>query len=383
MKSIYFFAVNRHQFDYFHKIAALIEKRGEAHASVTHLGRNWSFYIWIYLSSLCSDTVRAAARLRLRGYYQEHEKSCRLCLALRHLWYISIAALRYSQASALLCKNKPDVVVLWNGSKWHQGMIKQLAKAHRMETIFFENGGLPNTTTIDCKGVNAENSVPRTPEFYRSYQPVSNNSFSPDTKLEVREQKIQREEINVLGRGQRYIFVPFQVDSDTQILLHSPHIRNMKELWQLLDNITDNIQDDLVFVVKEHPSSINDYTALHNKNSKILFSTESTQKLIENAEQVWTINSSVGLEAILLGKPVVVLGDAFYAIPGVAESVRPIRDIACYLNNIPSFDSFVRDKFICYLRSEYYIPESWRSAGADHLSFSVEHIFSILNKSFE
>lgn len=373
MKSIYFFAVNRHQLNYFSKLAKNFEEAEIAKCEVIHLGRRRSIPLRHVVQSWNTKVITRSATLRWKGYYQEHKKLPFLLSHLRLFFYFITAWFRYAQAISLLKANLPDAVILWNGSKWHQFMVKQIAQDCQVKTIFFENGGLPDTTTVDDKGVNAENSVPRFPEFYRQYQAV-NSMPQNEIKLEVRQQKISRQEKSLGEDEKQYIFVPFQVDSDTQILLHSPWIKNMEQLWQLLDGLTEQLSVDQVFVVKEHPSSVNDYSYLHDRNPKILFSTDSTQQLIEQAQQVWTINSSVGLEAILIDKPVVVLGDAFYAIPGVAQTVKSSEELSFLCSQEPLFDQKLRKQFLNYLRSEYYLPGNWRSESKDHFVKVVERV---------
>ncbi|HHH19300.1 MAG TPA: hypothetical protein ENK86_02140, partial [Campylobacterales bacterium] len=54
-----------------------------------------------------------------------------------------------------LTVHKPDYLVVWNGKKFHQEIAVEVAKVMGIQTIFFENGVLPNTTTMDFRGVNA------------------------------------------------------------------------------------------------------------------------------------------------------------------------------------------------------------------------------------
>ncbi|MCQ4062292.1 capsular biosynthesis protein, partial [Klebsiella pneumoniae] len=56
---------------------------------------------------------------------------------------------------------------------------------------------------------------------------------------------------------ERFIFIPFQDDRDTQVRLHSPWVRNMRDLFALGERIADETGWEVVF--KEHPSSRESY----------------------------------------------------------------------------------------------------------------------------
>ena len=47
------------------------------------------------------------------------------------------------------------MVCIWNGSSVERAAVMEAAKVYGAKTCFFENGLLPNTTTLDPKGVNA------------------------------------------------------------------------------------------------------------------------------------------------------------------------------------------------------------------------------------
>jgi hypothetical protein len=138
---------------------------------------------------------------------------------------------------------------------------------------------------------------------------------------------------------------------------------------QLHDNNPDN---KIVFVFKEHPSSGRDYQKLHERianEDHLLFANDiSTQELIEKSEAVVTINSTVGLEALLLGKRVVVLGDAFYGFDGLSKHAENIDDLLAVLGTMSDWqvDEQLRGKFLRYLQSEYAVPESWTNPGELH-----------------
>ncbi|MDA1060736.1 MAG: hypothetical protein O3B47_03005, partial [bacterium] len=60
------------------------------------------------------------------------------------------------------------------------------------------------------------------------------------------------------------------------------------------------------------------------KNNLGIFTAENPFKLIQNSEGVCTIGSTMGFEAILLGKPTILLGEPWYrSLPGIYKADTP------------------------------------------------------------
>ncbi len=260
----------------------------------------------------------------------------------------------------------PDIVAFWNGKKFHQALGAETAKRYGKKCLFFENGLLPDTTQVDFSGVNASNSVPRDAAFYRTLS--FDDACRLPTKLQVRKPVRSRRTLAQNALPQRYIFVPFQVSYDTQIIHHSPWIPDMYALFDLVMRVAK--ETGRHFVLKEHPSDrVSDYRTLHERtNDKVVFSDENTQKLIENAEAVMTINSTVGIEGLLLGKPVIVLGEAFFAIDGIAHIISDADALLKLLASakLPENDLQLVEKFLKYLYCDYLIPDHWKNPTSRH-----------------
>lgn len=283
----------------------------------------------------------------------------RLLLRLEML----VMALR---AQALLDRERPDVVVVWNGSnRYCQLLLALLPEGIR--TFFFENGLLPDTTTLDRRGVNYHNSVPRDAAFYRAYgaqQPsveASNVTLIPRKPRAAGPAPIQLPE--------RFVFIPFQDDRDTQVRLFSPWVGNMRELFALGERLA--AETGMAVVFKEHPSSRESYPELHRRvHDCLLFANgNSTQELIESSQFVVTLNSTVGLESLLLGKPLLTLGQAFFNVEGVvmhADSAEELLRIARLYPDWP-VDDELRVHFLHYLRHQYCVPGRWQDGASGHL----------------
>ena len=254
-----------------------------------------------------------------------------------------------------------DGLMLWSGVTFRQSIAKKAALSLGLKTLFIENGLLPNTIVLDAKGVNFTNSLPREPFFYQNYIPPSTplpQNLIP--RLPKNEEKFSKQNTKLPAK---YIFIPFQVDYDTQLIVNSPWIKDMRALFQLFESIQNDIKDQqLHFIFKEHPSSLIDYPDLHEKASKNrhlhIINDHSTQELIEKAQAVVTINSTVGIESLLLGKKVIVLGNAFYNIEGITKTAMNKSELTTVINDLDHWqpDPLLREKFLKYLYFEYLVP---------------------------
>lgn len=321
-------------------------------------------------------------------------------------------------------QSKIDTIVMWNNTMLFDRIAWHFCMKNNINYVMFEQGYFrPFTLTIDNKGVNYENSLPRDRKFYedivvdydRLHQYLSKSEYlSKDDLINInRDSKFKKllfiimdklkakfssdfidctynnESINekivriVKKKNninthqeelpESYIFVPFQVHDDSQIILNSPNIRTMEELVEVVDKASKELYElgrrDIYFVFKEHPVDLNriDYSGLKEKyknNKQLVFlSSGNTNELINNSMAVITVNSTVGIEALMKSKKVITLGNAFYNIEGIVEHCDELdnlsKSIIKTLDN--DFNQELVDKFLYYLRFDYQLEMNWRN----------------------
>ncbi|MDP3816323.1 capsular biosynthesis protein [Pseudomonas sp.] len=267
---------------------------------------------------------------------------------------------------ALVERDKPDAVVVWNGSNRYCQLLLSLLP-EGTKTFFFENGLLPDTTTLDPRGVNYFNSVPRDAAFYRAYAARQAIDLQQEVTLIPRKPRVAGQVAITLP--ERFVFIPFQDDRDTQVRLFSPWIGNMRELFALGERLVAETGWTVVF--KEHPSSRESYPELHQRtHERLMFANgNATQELIEACEFVVTLNSTVGLESLLLGKPLLILGQAFFNVEGVAMHADSRDELMRIAKDFPQWpvDEVLRRSFLHYLQHEYCVPGRWQDSSGEHL----------------
>lgn len=307
-----------------------------------------------------------------------NRKFTRIARASKRLLVSMAARSHLRHFRRLAASRDTDAIAVWNGFGWVARCAVIAARASDKPVIHFENGLLPGTTTIDAAGVNALNSIPRNPETFRALWP------GDDIPLALPPSAPGTTEHNV-PLPPRYIWVPFQIDSDSQIIRHSPWIANMRALFAVLETLSPLAAAlGLVFVCKEHPSSTIKYPDLHQRQSANLRIVNSvrTDALIHHAAGVITINSTAGLEALLMYKPVIALGEAFYAMPGLADRGRSVAEVAHWLVGLPGreVDRKLVNAFHHYLRSHYCVAGSWKSPDRTHLLAAAQRVSQLLDE---
>ena len=281
---------------------------------------------------------------------------------------------------ALIKKQKCDIIALWNGKKFPEMIASEVAKTLKVQTLYFENGLFPNTTVVDTQGVNATNSVPRALSFYQNY-----NIIAPlPQQLTPRETLGKRIE-STLELPEKYIFIPFQTNFDTQVVYHGRWLKNMEQLFNVMNKLSQLLE--IHFILKEHPSERQmDYTHLHQKakrNPYIDFAnTINTQELIQKSSAIITINSSVGLESLLFNKKVIVLGEAFYDIEGITKSANNEEQLKEILSTVESWevDEEMTKKFLSYLLNDYLIHGNWKTPDTQHFQELEQRFKSIIDE---
>jgi len=356
-----FFSVSRHQRVYYEKLKQNLDIDSE----VVHYISPKSFLsilLGLFRYKKCNNTDKILSQKLLeidRKYSSSIYK-----LLYKILLNIEVPLL-LSIARDIIQRKKATHIILWNGKKFHQELVCCMASKESVKCIFFENGVLPNTTTMDIKGVNAANSVPRVSSFYEL--------LDFDSSMELPTQLIPRvsKKPKILTRDtlvEQYIFVPFQVGYDTQIIRHSPWIEDMHALFSIICQLSDRLE--INFIIKEHPSdNHNDYSILHQQcTPRVQFSSQNTQRLIDEASAIMTINSSVAMESLLFHKRVIVLGEAFFAIDGIVKIATDYIELTNILESLDSWSvpEQLVDHFLRYIYFDYLIAGDWRMPDQRH-----------------
>ncbi|MFZ7093236.1 capsular polysaccharide biosynthesis protein [Primorskyibacter sp. 2E233] len=155
-------------------------------------------------------------------------------------------------------------------------------------------------------------------------------------------------ELPTLPVGHR-ILVPGQVEDDASILKGSPEIQSNAELLRL----TRKANPDAVLLWKPHPDVEAGLRSGHVENPELwadlTLSNAPIAPLLDHVDEVWTLTSLTGFEALLRDCRVTTLGVPFYAGWGLTQDKGPIPDRRL-IGPRPSLEALVHATLIDYPR---------------------------------
>jgi len=144
-----------------------------------------------------------------------------------------------------------------------------------------------------------------------------------------------------LDRSRPFVYFPLHVVDDYKIKRVIPHCYDQASL---IEQVADSLPHGYDVVLKEHPMSIgrNGVKMLrrlkHIPNAQLVEPHTSSHQLMQEAAAVIVISSTVGLEALMYGKPVLTMGQPFYGGYGVTLDVDSFREIREKVPQILAFE---------------------------------------------
>ncbi|MGI3166521.1 nitrogen fixation protein FixF [Pseudooceanicola sp. 200-1SW] len=269
------------------------------------------------------------------------------------------AAVLHQALEAELAASDPEVVIVYNGSAYPESVLEAVSRDR--PRVFIEAGFFPKTLQVDPKGLNGANSVPRDPAFYLETE----EDFAAPGLPEFVNNRPSKSKYEPVELTPGYVFVPFQVPSDMQVTQHSPWIRDMEQFLTEVCAAAERNPDE-TFVIKEHPSFKRSVMGLASHPRVIFANGNVTSELIREARAVITLNSTVGIEGLLLGKPVITLGAACYNVPGLVQHAPDAAALdAALAARDWAPEARLRRQFLGYLWNRYLIHGSYAELPAD------------------
>ncbi|GAB6033904.1 capsular polysaccharide export protein, LipB/KpsS family [Galenea microaerophila] len=360
------FAASRDQLNYFEDVARHVHLPGKEISVIKYSKIPGALLSMIKLLSPLPTHVKTALQQQvdiLRNRKQASQKGqnkpfwfWKLFTAIESI-RAKYLYIRYSQWLA----DKPDTLLgIWNGKKFRQAILVIAAQEQRTPMIYFETGPLPGYSVVDPEGVDFYAAIPREIDFYKNYpchlSQTDRIHFTPLPKTK--------------DLPDHYIFIPFQVVEDSNIYLHSPWIKDMRALYAEIEALAEQFPQQH-FVIKPHPACPEDYSDLMHKNHPQIhfLLNHPTTELVQHADAVITVNSTVGMEALIAHKKVIVLGQAIYGFEGLTQPVTNRAQLVSALKSLNewSLDEAAIDHFLCYLQQDYAIPgDAMRAPSTEH-----------------
>ncbi|EHA2962095.1 capsule biosynthesis protein, partial [Campylobacter coli] len=269
---------------------------------------------------------------------------------------------------------KIDAILMYNDCRIIHAKAIKVAKELGIEIWIFEEGYLrPYCITFEKDGVNANSSLPRDKNFYLSCNILTKESIKEipggfkfmafstflywlfsfllapffNNKLHHRTlypfeflfwfrslyrkylYKFTEKKLNqkIYSLEKKYFLAILQVYNDTQIKYH--YKKSIEEfIEELILSFANHARAKSYLIFKHHPMDrgyrnysklINELSQKYHVEGRILYVHDTyLPTLLKKALGCITINSTVGLSAILEGCPTKVCGNAFYNFEGLA-----------------------------------------------------------------
>ncbi len=331
-------------------------------------------------------------------------------------------------------------VLVWNGEFTSQQAAIAAATEQETPVVYFENGYVGRSLQIDQNGVNCSNSLSGRPAaFYESVDVDENRLEEACARLRegkpafpgpngfdgVREATFAKKVLARMHRRviapwaepelyvgnsrprhawrravarrrslapdrtelpERYVFLPLQVRDDTQLLFNSPWIRHPAEAVDVCVEALREVDPGLRLVVKEHPQDLFwvDYSEARQKHPAVIWLQKyDIQEILSKAEIVVTVNSSVGYQALVHGKSVITLGEAFYNVPGLVVSPRDAAGLAAAIaaSLETPLPSRLLSQFLYHSLFEYFVPGSWRGLHSQEAKAVAKTILTLCSNA--
>lgn len=278
---------------------------------------------------------------------------------------------------AVMKRQRTDAVVLFGQMRPIHCIAREVARELGVGIYVFEEGYLrPHYVTLERRGVNALSRLPRTASFYaereqprpRAPQPTAQNiqrtaliaaaygiasfalrpwyphqnhhrSLNPVTeplrwlRSWLRHCRYRLSEQGIEARltspdlSRRWYLVPLQVRADSQVTHHSNFPTIEAFISEVMASFASHAPADTGLVIKHHPMdrAYSDYQHHIRQEARRLkvahrvlyLHDQHLPTLLDHTRGVITINSTVGLQALHHGAPVITLGESVYSVPGL------------------------------------------------------------------
>lgn len=244
----------------------------------------------------------------------------------------------------------------------HRLALYDSARSAGLRTIAFDRGALPDSWFFDRDGFLGTSG---------SYAPSRwNNSLPPDRQDRVRSwiqhfregsKTLEENETpqgveywrNALGIGQReVVLVALQRPHDVATRCFAGPVGSADGFVEWLRFLAAQIdQRRFVIVAKKHPLERD-----RPEIDGVIFPRDSANinDLIDLSSVVVTINSGVGLIALVRGRPVITCGDAFYQHDGLAVAAHSRDELVALTHSAPAVDMVAVERFVSYLTEDFY-----------------------------
>jgi len=216
-----------------------------------------------------------------------------------------------------------------------------------------------------------------------SFHAYSNPIFFPFNRLIkiIRKKKyttfFKNRFLNFEDIGKKYFVYPLHFHPEAATLIQGRWLNDQKIVIEM---ISKALPADTILVVKEHKVSVGRRPLSFYKNIETLHNvhfvshTTPVYPLIQQSLGIVTISSSMGLEAIMLQKPVISFGDIHYNILSNVIKARNISKMKEYVEEALNFTRYNEAEYMAFFKT--ITQKTYNMPGFSPHNFSEENILT-------
>lgn len=293
---------------------------------------------------------------------------------------------QYNWSRRYFTRHSDRLAVAWNGLTGTRMAYLAGARDAGVACLHAELAPLPGRVTLDASGVNAESSVPQDAGFFAAWagsDPARNGEGWRALGAAMVARPSRRADVGQGGAAlpdTPFLFCPLQVPDDSQVTLFAGWTGGMEGFLAALSEAARDLPEGWHLRLKEHPSARQSLRPLIDPllaTGRVQLDNASDSfAQIAAARGVVTLNSSMGLQAFFHDKPVVTLGRAFFALPGLVLPAQGQAALNAAFANPAAigFDAAFRARFMNWLDQVYYPRFAFENgrAEADEAAFAAK-----------
>ena len=330
-------------------------------------------------------------------------------------------------------RNSIEAVVAFGDCRFYHRVAGKVCKSLGLPFIALEEGYLrPNYITVDAEGVNANS---RTNFFEEVENPISLTDFNDNHKTKnllltktphvilyylakffmrpifpyyhhhrsysifketyywIRSARrrlmsihFEHQNIRKIIGNREFYFVPLQVHNDSQIEFHSHYSSIEQFIDEVMLSFSRNAGKDKAIVFKHHPQDIgfkkysrfiNDLSKLYGITTRVIVLSDfNIPNLLRNSIGCITINSTVGLSAIIHNTPTIALGKCFYNKDGITHQ----HGLDTFWNECSTPDENLKKLMFHNIRTKTQVNGSFYDYSEENISLCVQTILARIQK---
>lgn len=292
---------------------------------------------------------------------------------------------QYNWARGYFTRHPDHLAAAWNGLTGTRMAFLMGARDAGAATLHAERAPFPGRITLDPRGVNAEGSVPQDPAFFHD-QPLDPDWRQAGAAMTSRpSRRADVGQSDAALPDTPYLFCPLQVPNDSQVTVFAGWCGGMAGYLDAVTQAAASLPTGWHLRVKEHPSARSSLAQalgpLLATGRAVLDNDTDSFAQLAGSRGVVTLNSSMGLQAFFFDKPVICVGQAFFAQPGLTTQATSHSALAGAFAAADSatFDADLRGKFIGWLLRDYYPAFHWSK---DHSAeYDTDHMVNIIARA--